>query len=158
MQPLGSGTSGCVGGCSMTVALSLCLPCCYRRVRCREAFPLQSVTNRSVPSWLRSQNDSEQGSFTRRRGDYATGTCIQGHHAGNDWSHIFNASTGAAFHASTRDSEEKRLSGIVIFALSIMGLWSFLAFAEVYFSLHEFIASQYTTERTGTLSGNTMNP
>jgi Kef-type K+ transport system membrane component KefB len=53
---------------------------------------------------------------------------------------------------------KKRLGGIVIFALSILGLWCFLAFAEVYFSLHEFIASQYTTERTGTLSGNTMNP
>jgi small-conductance mechanosensitive channel len=46
---------------------------------------------------------------------------------------------------------KKRLSGIVIFALSIMGLWSFLAFAEVYIVLHGFIAFQ-STERTGTLS------
>jgi hypothetical protein len=35
----------------------------------------------------------------------------------------------------------KRLSSIVIFALAMLGLWSFLAFAEVYVSLREIIMS-----------------
>ena len=37
---------------------------------------------------------------------------------------------------------KRRLSGIVIFALAMMGLWSFLAFAEVYVSFHKMFVSQ----------------
>jgi hypothetical protein len=35
-----------------------------------------------------------------------------------------------------------RLSGIVIFALAVMGLWCLLAFADVYISLRKMIVSE----------------
>jgi hypothetical protein len=40
----------------------------------------------------------------------------------------------------------KRLSGIVIFALAMMSLWSFLAFAEVYVSFRKMFVSQSISE------------
>ena len=41
---------------------------------------------------------------------------------------------------------KKRLSGIVIFAMGMFALWSFLAFAEVYVSFHKMFVSQSSSE------------
>ena len=43
----------------------------------------------------------------------------------------------------------RRLNGIVFFAVAILGLWCFLAFAEMYVSVRKIIAHQCTPERTG---------
>ncbi|MGH7930386.1 MAG: hypothetical protein ACREQV_21655 [Candidatus Binatia bacterium] len=44
----------------------------------------------------------------------------------------------------------KPLRGIVIFALAILGLWCFLAFAEVYVNLQKIIAPQPISEQPDT--------
>jgi hypothetical protein len=62
------------------------------------------------------------------------------------------------FTLRTELQKRKRLSNIVIFALAMLGLWSFLAFAEVFVSVREMITSPAASDTMNTSGMPEKNP